>query len=157
MHKQNYFKFFIIVLCILVLCGFIVTKLNQDSTTVKINNIILKVRIADSVAERGKGLMGLENLPEGTGMIFIFETKGYHYFWMKNTKIPLDIIWINEESEIVDIVTAPPCSKDPCPLYKPSAKALYAIETNANWALNNGIKVGSKVELIQKLMDNLNP
>ena len=66
---------------------------------------------------------------------------------MKNTLIPLDMIFINSNNEIVDIKYAVPCENDPCPLYNPAKPALYVLETNANFTKRHGIDVGNKIEI----------
>ena len=72
-----------------------------------------------------------DSLPRQSGMLFVFESEHKHGFWMKNTLIPLDMIWINRDSRIVDIKTATPCVSDPCPTYQPIADSLYVLEINA--------------------------
>jgi uncharacterized membrane protein (UPF0127 family) len=57
---------------------------------------------------------------EDNGMLFIFNKEEIYAFWMKNTLIPLDMVWIDSNNTIVDIQTAVPCEADPCPTYKPS-------------------------------------
>lgn len=60
-----------------------------------------------------------QELPELSGMLFVFEQAGQYNFWMKNTLIPLDMIWINDQNKIIDIKQATPCTADPCPTYNP--------------------------------------
>ena len=100
------------------------------------------VEIADSPAERELGLMGRDALPEGRGMLFIFDKPDEYGFWMKNTKISLDIIFLDAQKNIVDILSADPCIKDPCETYMPKAAALYAVEVPGGFANNNGIMMG---------------
>jgi uncharacterized membrane protein (UPF0127 family) len=66
---------------------------------------------------------------------------------MKNTLIPLDIIWINTENTIVDIQTAQPCTQDPCPLLTPKTTADKVLEINAGQAQSKNLKIGQHVEL----------
>jgi uncharacterized protein len=90
------------------------------------------VEIADTNKLRQKGLMYRFKLPKDRGMLFEFEKESTHTFWMKNTWISLDIIWINQSLEIVDIVeNAKSCYIDPCPTYTPDQKGLYVLEVNA--------------------------
>lgn len=72
-----------------------------------------------------------ESLPKNQGMLFVFEKSDFWSFWMKNTLIPLDIIWLDEEDTVVDITSLPPCKTSPCPSYTPKAKATHAIELNS--------------------------
>jgi uncharacterized protein len=88
------------------------------------------IEIAKTPSERTKGLMYRESLEENKGMLFIFEKEDYHPFWMKNTLIPLDIIFIDKESIIIDLIKAYPCKEENCPLYTPKKKAQYVVEVN---------------------------
>src|SRR3989344_4541488 len=78
--------------------------------------IKINVEIADDNEERMKGLMFRERLDENAGMLFVFEDEQYQAFWMKNTLIPLDIIFIGKNLEIVDIENAVPCKTGDCAL-----------------------------------------
>ncbi len=60
-----------------------------------------------------------EAMPMYSGMLFVFETMGKYGFWMKNTLIPLDMIWLNANYQVVATKTAVPCEEDPCPTYDP--------------------------------------
>lgn len=105
----------------------------------------VKVEIADDNEEREKGLMFREKLNENEGMLFVFEDESYRAFWMKNTLIPLDMIFINGNFEIVDIKNANPCREGQCVLYKPSKPAKYVLEAGAGFAGKNSISIGDKV------------
>lgn len=78
-----------------------------------------------------QGLMYRESLEEDKGMLFDTKEEGMHYFWMKNTLIPLDIIRIDQNLEVVEIVSAPPCEQDPCPSYGPDKASRWVIELNS--------------------------
>src|SRR3989344_7347545 len=110
------------LLIFLVSCG----KANY----VEINSFIIFVDVADSPEERAQGLMGVGHLGEEFGMLFVFEDSDYRTFWMKNTLIPLDIIYISEDFKISEIVEAEPCFKDPCELIKSKEKAKYVLEVD---------------------------
>jgi hypothetical protein len=72
-----------------------------------------------------------ESLAENNGMLFIFPTPAdSHYFWMKNTIIPLDMIWIDDQFKVVRVLTATPCTADPCSIYNPDAVSTYVLEIN---------------------------
>lgn len=98
------------------------------------------VEIADEPDEITKWLMWREELADDAGMLFVFEALGHHRFWMKNTLIPLDIIRLNENGEVVYIKEyAPPCSEEDsanntCQLFGPEEWVLakYVLEVNAN-------------------------
>src|SRR5262245_56049422 len=84
------------------------------------------VEIAADEDTRQQGLMYRDRLAEDRGMIFFFASTGEYPFWMKNTLIPLDMIWIDESRRIAHIAhDVPPCKADPCPSYPPNAPAKY--------------------------------
>jgi len=118
-------------------------------TIEKSDGFVLEVstEIADSPEERMLGLMHRETLDQNSGMIFIFDDENFRNFWMKNTLIPLDIIYIDSNGVIVDIVNAVPCEADPCPVYPSSAPAKYVLEVNAGYTSERGVSVGDKVTI----------
>ena len=143
--KQISAKFLVIFLLIfLASCA-------QNSDQVLINNgkedIIINVQIADDNEERVQGLMFIEKLDENGGMLFIFEKEDYQAFWMKNTLIPLDMIFINDELQIVDIKNAIPCKQDPCNVYTSNQPARYVLEINEGFAAKNSIDKDDKITL----------
>ena len=84
------------------------------------------VELATTSAQQAKGLMNRSALPNDRGMLFIFPEEKILSFWMKNTLIPLDMIFFNKDKQIVHIVTnAQPCTTDPCPSYTSSVGAQY--------------------------------
>jgi uncharacterized membrane protein (UPF0127 family) len=128
------------------------TEVIPDTLTSKgpyviIAGVRLSVEVADTPAERGRGLSGREMLPENSGMLFVFDTPGRYGFWMYGMKFPLDIIWIDEKLRVVYFVeNAQPCVNI-CETYEPPADALYVLEVNAGFVKKYGLKVGDVVEL----------
>ena len=105
-----------------------------------INNKCFEVEVVRSQKERSKGLMYRKELPLNSGMLFIFDKEENHSFWMKNTLIPLDIIWINKNKEIVHIYKdAQPNSEESI---NPGKDSLYVLEINAGEA---DFEIGDKV------------
>ncbi|MBI2558657.1 DUF192 domain-containing protein [Candidatus Woesearchaeota archaeon] len=109
--------------------------------------IKVKVEIADGNDERRHGLMLRTKLDENSGMLFVFDEENYQTFWMKNTLIPLDMIFISKNMEIVDIKSAVPCKEDPCTLHKSARPAKYVLEVNGNFTSRNSVIVGNKAEI----------
>lgn len=112
----------------------------------------LMVEVVDTPAARTRGLMGRRRLLAGHGMLFVFPEPGRYGFWMKNTHIPLDIIWISPDKRVVHLAERlPPCPPDPepCPTVEPPGKiaALYVVEAEAGFVRNAGITVGALVVL----------
>ena len=104
------------------------------------------VEVALKNEERQRGLMFREFLGEKEGMLFIFEKEGIYPFWMKNTLLPLDIIWINESKEVVFISkNNQPCIENNCNLITPGKKAKYVLELNAGTADKINLKAGDKL------------
>lgn len=92
---------------------------------------------------RQQGLMFRDHLAADRGMIFFFPESGEYPFWMKNTLIPLDMIWIDEGRRIAHIShDVPPCKADPCPSYPPNARAKYVLELAAGVAAKHHLKDG---------------
>ncbi len=107
------------------------------------NETVIQVELAQSPKEHALGLMGRSRLPPDHGMLFVFEEDNLHFFWMKNTLLALDMIWLDSEKRIVYIQeNVPPCEKDPCPTYRPLIKSLYVLEVNAGIAQRHGLKIG---------------
>lgn len=108
-----------------------------------------EVEIASTDAQRRVGLMNRNSLPEKRGMLFVFENQGYLNFWMKNTLIALDMIFIDENNNIVHIVNgASPCLSvrdSDCPKYNSEKPAKFVLEINAGMAKKLSIGVGDKV------------
>lgn len=109
--------------------------------------IKIEVEIVDEPEERMRGLMFREFLGEKAGMLFIFEDEKERAFWMKNTLIPLDIIFISENLEIVDIECAVPCREDPCESYVSDGQVMYVLEVNGNFTVKKEIKAGDTVRI----------
>lgn len=105
------------------------------------------VELAQTADEKTRGLMFREHLNPDRGMFFIFEDEGEYSFWMKNTLIPLDIIWINKNKEAVFISRdTQPCKTEPCPTINPGIKAKYVLELNGGTAEKIGLTVGDRLE-----------
>jgi hypothetical protein len=106
------------------------------------------VELAKTDAEREKGLMNRTELDKNKGMLFIFDKEGIYPFWMKNTLIPLDMIWIDGSGKVVFIAqNVQPCKTLICPVTVPSASAKYVLEINAGISKEFGIKTGDEVKL----------
>ncbi|HEX2309995.1 MAG TPA: DUF192 domain-containing protein [Vicinamibacterales bacterium] len=106
----------------------------------------VRAEIVDTPAAIEQGLMFRESLPPNEGMLFVFEQTGVYPFWMKNTLIPLDIIWLDEDWRIVSMAASvPPCRADPCPTYPPAGPARYVVEVNAGFTRTHGIARGDRV------------
>jgi len=105
----------------------------------------LALEIANTSASRERGLMYRTSLPEDGGMLFVFPEQSEQSFWMKNTLIPLDMLFIDRDGHIVGIhPDAVPLSEAPISVGKPST---YVLEVNGGWAARHGVRPGDTVEL----------
>ena len=106
-------------------------------------NVSFVVEIADTPSKREMGLQYRRDLAADRGMIFLFPTQSQQSFWMKNTPLPLDMIFINRERKIVGIVEQTvPFSLDPRSVTAPSQ---FVLEINGGLAKRHGIKAGDAV------------
>lgn len=117
----------------------------DDELTVSVDNTVkLKTDIAQTSNERAIGLSKYSQLQPDQAMLFVFKSPGLYSFWMRDMKFPIDIIWLNEDKEIVSI------KKNVDPLdfpesYHPSSKALYVLETVAGFSQKNNLVIGQKL------------
>lgn len=110
--------------------------------------ITFDVEIADSGIKRAIGLMNRTSLAEKSGMLFIFGSENTVSFWMKNTLIPLDMIFISEKGEILNIKRqAQPCKTLDCETYSSGQPVKYVLEINGGLTDRLGIKEGDKVNI----------
>lgn len=100
--------------------------------------------VADTPDERARGLMHRQRLPPGEGMVFLFDGPDIHSFWMKNTLVPLDIVWLDPEGRIVHLErSVRPCAADPCPSVVPLRPATWVLEVAAGQS--QGLKPGERL------------
>ena len=137
--KRNWWLILIIVCALAATFPYV---FKTKSPQVKIGDKIFNIEIAKTNVERAKGLSGRDSLAPDTGMLFIFPRSDIYSFWMKDTSIPLDILWI-QDNKIVDITTLNPPTDNYIPSYTPKEKANYVLELNAN----SGLKIGENVKI----------
>ena len=106
----------------------------------------VRAELAATEAEREHGLMQRTFLGATDGMLFVFDAPGLHAFWMKDTLIPLDMLWLDASGKVVSIAeSVPPCKTPECPTYPPKAAASYVLEVNAGFAKKHAVRVGDTV------------
>jgi uncharacterized membrane protein (UPF0127 family) len=149
MLRKKKVLFFVLSTSFLILFSAIVFRLNvAKRSQVCFKGTCFPVELARTSAEQAKGLMFRRELGQDQGMLFIYDREEKQSFWMKNTLIPLDIIWINQDKEIVFISdNAQPCQKYPCPVINPGQKARYVWEIPGGRARAIGLKPGDQLEL----------
>ena len=122
-----------------------------DTITINIVGQDYQLEIADNVLSQAKGLSGRNSLCEHCGMLFPYDNDNYHVFWMKDTLISLDIIWLDGEKEIVHLEESvqpePEKSDNELTQYRPSVPARYVIELAAGQIQELELEIGDRIEL----------
>ena len=125
----------------------------QPEATVVIDSgstdVEVAVEVADTNAERARGLMGREELDEDAGMVFLVPEPTPTPFWMKGTLIPLSVAFWDQEGRIFRIHDMEPCREEPCRLYEPGAPWTGALEVNQGFIEEHGVQVGDRIRLEQ--------
>ena len=109
---------------------------------------LIRAEVADSMGTRMEGLMHRKSMPQGSGMVFVFEENAPHCMWMKNTLIPLSVAFIDESGAIINIADMQPHSEQSHCAARP---ARYALEMNKGWFAQRGIKPGARLSGLEKL------
>lgn len=119
-------------------------------TKVQIGENSFDVEVAKTSPDRAKGLSGRQSLSPGEGMLFVFDRDDRFSFWMKNTLIPLDLVWIDKDKKVADIThNAEPGAGIPdsqLRIYKPATPVRYVLEVLGGQARVRDIKIGQAVE-----------
>jgi len=112
----------------------------------------INAEVADTPQLRKIGLMFRESLSEEQGMLFVFPEAAPHRFWMKNVRVPLDMIWLDSNKQIIHIAeNLLPCVIDPCAEFGPEGQAsLFVIETVGGFAKKHRLKRGMHVKFKKK-------
>ena len=107
--------------------------------------VTVRLEVAADPAARARGLMGRTELPEGTGMVFLYPQDVAEAYWMKNTLVPLSIAFVAADGRVVSVAEMTPCTADPCPSYPPAGRYRYAVELPAGAFAAAGVGEGDKV------------
>jgi len=112
------------------------------------------VEIADTDQARQQGLMFRDTLAPDSGMLFVHDAEQPLAYWMKNTRIALDILYFDQQQRFVSVATAPPCSLgDGCPPFASEGPARYVLELNAGEASKLHVGKGDRLELSKDIME----
>jgi len=150
--KKSLFYFISLTLLVLALGLFLTACDSSKGPWVVIKNAQGKetkitVEIADTPEAREKGLMFREEMPENHGMLFLMPEESIQVFWMKNTPLPLDMLFIDRDWKIVGTIeNATPYSTDQLSINKPS---IYILEVNGGFCSRHGINKGDSVEFVK--------
>lgn len=122
---------------------------HADGPAVVLKGESFSVELALDDATRAKGLMFRDEMPHKHGMLFVFDDLAPRSFWMKNTRIPLDIFYFDDQLTLVSVSeNTRPCRTPRCPAYPSAGPAKYVLELNAGLARELEVKVGDKLELV---------
>lgn len=142
---------FFLVLGLTIIFGSIFLFLNQPvnrsagTKDLRINDVLFKVEIADTPEKREQGLSGKTSLLEGSGMLFIFETADMYGFWMKDMNFPIDILWIDENLNVVDITRDLKPETYPEVFY-PNKPVKYVLELPSGAVEKYRIEIGAVIQ-----------
>ncbi len=120
----------------------ILVRIRTAGGTIELENL----EVARTPEAWARGLMGRASLPEDGGMVFLFDRQTSAAFWMKDTLIPLSILFWQGDGRIIDILDMRPCRADPCTVYRASAPYVGAIEMNRGAFERLGVEVGDTLE-----------
>ena len=137
------------LLLLMLVAGLQMSGCANADRRAELNGEVFKItRLAISRDEQMRGLMFVENMPGDEGMLFVFNSSAPRSFWMKNTRIPLDIFYFDESLSLVSVSeNARPCISAPCPSYPSAAAAQYVLELNAGTAARLGTRKGDVLTL----------
>ena len=110
------------------------------------HSITVRVQIADQPAQWEQGLMHRTDLDPDSGMLFVFPTEQQLNFWMKNTLIPLDVLYFDAGGHFISSQAMEPCRADPCALYPSEAPARFALEMGAGFVFSRGVERGRRLD-----------
>jgi uncharacterized membrane protein (UPF0127 family) len=132
---------------VLLAFAFLLSSCANAGSWVEIGGQRYQVEVADDDAKRARGLMFRDELATGSGMLFLHDREEPQAFWMKNTKIPLDILYFDNDRKLVaQQRDVPPCSAgNACPTYPSNAPARYVLELNAGEAAKLKLQNGAEL------------
>jgi len=115
----------------------------QPTTEVRLGSGVFRMQLATTDQQREQGLSGVERLASNGGLLMVYPTEGIWGIWMKDMKIPLDIIWMNNKKEVIYIVTGASPDIGMSKTFKPEKPARYVLEVPAGTVKNAGITIGA--------------
>ena len=128
------------------------TSMEATAVSVTLHGQRFSVELATNEAAREHGLMMRTSLAADHGMLFVFPDTAPRGFWMKNTLIPLDILYFNADRKLVSAqLDVPPCRADPCPVYPSAGPARYVLELSAGTVRRIGAHDGDTLAIDGKL------
>lgn len=118
------------------------------TATVTLGGQDFEAEVAHTPAQRAKGLMFRQSMPDNHGMLFLFPHSRRLAFWMKNTEIPLDILFFDQQARLIRAhINVPPCRQPPCAHYSSNTAAAMVLELNGGRSLSLGLEAGSRLSI----------
>lgn len=142
--SRRLFAVWIVSLLLIAGCGNSAPQSGLRTVTMQIGSKQFTLEVADTEATREHGLMQRDSMPASNGMIFVFPDEADHDFYMKNTRIPLDILFLRASGQIITATTMRPYDLSLTPSNGP---AKYAIELNAGMIQQTGVQVGQTLAI----------
>ncbi len=145
LNKTIWLSIWIVIIGIIGYSSFL---LRNKKNQLCIDDHCIHIALATTQAEQEQWLMFVKQMDDSSGMLFKFDKEDTYIFRMKNTLIPLDMIRINKQHEIIDIKHATPCTTEICATYEPQGPASYVLEINEWLTDKRWIKIGEKVHML---------
>lgn len=127
----------------LVMCSISHAFDSPGTIEIRLGQTSYQVELALTPAQRRKGLMHREQLASNAGMLLVYPKSGDHRVWMKNMRIPLRVLWIDDRFEVLHIMRLEPCQLSPCPVYSAPVPARYILELSDD---NHEVAPGDLIE-----------
>jgi uncharacterized membrane protein (UPF0127 family) len=130
------------------IAGLAACSARATGPSVELKGQRFEVEIADTEPARERGLMFRESMPADHGMLFLFDDDTVRTFWMKNCRMPLDILYFDEKYKLVSMQErVPACRSDPCLVYPSEGAAKFVLELNSGTADKLGVKPGDALKI----------
>ena len=138
-------KFLFVIGIVVLLIFMIDISSKQDFSKMIVNGKEINLEVVKTLEDKRRGLSGRDSLDADAGMLFLFEDSAVRSFWMKEMNFPIDILWIDENMEIVGIEESVSPNSFPQKFLSPKPVP-FVVEVNGGWSREHKIKVGDTVE-----------
>jgi uncharacterized membrane protein (UPF0127 family) len=139
----------LVLILVALVASYMITNF-RETTEVRIGSGVFNTGLADNDSARKKGLSGVENLGVSGGLLMVFQGDDDWGIWMKDMKIPLDIIWLNNEKKVIHIVTDASPDLGTSKIFTPDDPARYVLEVQAGSVKKSAIKIGDTASFTLK-------
>mgnify|MGYP001576293224 FL=1 len=146
MDKKTWYLILALMVLVFAASMFLNKKDTSSYKKIIIGNVVVKAEIAALLTEKQKGLSSRNFMRKNSGMLFIFSQPDFYPFWMKDMKFPIDIIWLDENLQIINIeknITPDTFPKK----FMPQLPAKYVLEVNGGWSDKNEVKKGVNIKV----------